>query len=55
VDRRSISYAQHASVTSEAEASILSAVYSFVIKCSQAKKEAVVAAGSDNPEKQERS
>jgi hypothetical protein len=40
VDRPSISYAQHASVTSEAEASVLSAVYSFIIKSSQTKRKA---------------
>ena len=50
-----ISYAARPDSTKQAEIATLASVYSFVIKCSQAKKAAVTAAGSDNPEKQERS
>jgi hypothetical protein len=55
MDRPSISYATRSDSTQQAEIATLANVYSFVIKCSQAKKEAAVAAGSDNSEKQERS
>jgi hypothetical protein len=55
VDKPSISYATRADSSWQAEIATLANVYSFVIKCSQAKKEAVVAAGSANSEKQERS
>jgi hypothetical protein len=56
VDKPSITYATRSDSTQQAEiATTLANVYSFVIKCSQAKKEAAVAAGSNNPEKQERS
>jgi hypothetical protein len=50
-----ISYATRPDSTKQVEIATLATVYSFVIKCSQAKKEAGVAAGSDNPEKQDRS
>ena len=49
-----ISYAPHASATPEAEASVLSAVYLFLIKSKQAKGKAGGSNGSDNDERQER-
>ena len=54
MDRPSISYATRSDGTQQAELATLANVYSFVITSSQAKKEAAIAAGSDNPEKQER-
>ena len=54
MDRPSISYATRSDGTQQAELATLAKVYSFIIKSSQAKKEAAIAAGSDNPEKQER-
>jgi hypothetical protein len=47
MDRPSISYATRSDSTQQAEIATLANVYSFVIKSSQAKKEAAIAAGSD--------
>jgi hypothetical protein len=54
VGKPAISYAPHASATQEAEASVLSAVYAFVIKSSQAKRKAGGSnAGQDDARKVE--
>jgi hypothetical protein len=49
-----IVYQHRADTRPEAEVAALSAVYSFVIKSSQAKRKADKSNGSDNDEKQER-
>ena len=54
MDKPAISYVPHASATQEAEASVLSVVYLFLIKSKQAKGKAGRSNGSDNDEKQER-
>jgi hypothetical protein len=49
-----IVYQHRADTGPEAEVAALSAVYSFVIKSSQAKRKADKSNGSDNDERQER-
>jgi hypothetical protein len=54
VGKPAISYTPHTSATPEVEASVLSAVYSFVIKSSRAKRKTRGSNGSDNYARKER-